>query len=73
MLIDSHCHLEYEAWSRIRTRCWSARARGGEGLPQHLDQAHEWDQVVGTAEREQDVWASVGIHPHQADDHEDLT
>jgi TatD DNase family protein len=33
----------------------------------------EWGQVVGTAEREPDVYASVGIHPHHADDHQDLT
>jgi TatD DNase family protein len=32
----------------------------------------EWERVVGTAERESDVWASVGIHPHEADAHEDL-
>jgi TatD DNase family protein len=28
--------------------------------------------VVGTAARESDVWASVGIHPHEADAHADL-
>jgi TatD DNase family protein len=28
--------------------------------------------VVATAQREPDVWASVGIHPHEADAHEDL-
>jgi TatD DNase family protein len=28
--------------------------------------------VVGTAARHPDVWASVGIHPHEADQHADL-
>jgi TatD DNase family protein len=28
--------------------------------------------VVGTAEREPDVWATIGIHPHEADRHADL-
>ncbi len=28
--------------------------------------------MVGTAEREADVWASIGIHPHEADQHSDL-
>jgi TatD DNase family protein len=32
----------------------------------------EWEQVVATATREDDVFASVGIHPHEADGHEDL-
>lgn len=29
----------------------------------------EWDDVVGVAERHPDVWASIGIHPHEADAH----
>ena len=29
----------------------------------------EWRDVVATAEREDDVWATVGIHPHEADQH----
>jgi TatD DNase family protein len=29
----------------------------------------EWDDVIGLAEQESDVWASVGIHPHEADQH----
>ena len=28
--------------------------------------------MVGTAEREPDVWASIGIHPHEAEQHADL-
>jgi TatD DNase family protein len=28
--------------------------------------------VVATAEREPDVWASIGIHPHEAEQHADL-
>jgi TatD DNase family protein len=32
----------------------------------------EWDAVIATAEREPDVWATVGIHPHEADQHPDV-
>lgn len=32
----------------------------------------EWDAVLATAEREADVWATVGIHPHEADAHPDV-
>ena len=28
--------------------------------------------MVATAERESDVWASIGIHPHEAEQHADL-
>jgi TatD DNase family protein len=30
---------------------------------------HEWPDVIAIAEREPDVWASIGIHPHEADIH----
>jgi TatD DNase family protein len=32
----------------------------------------EWSDVVATAEREPDVWATIGIHPHEAEQHADL-
>ena len=34
--------------------------------------ASEWDDVTATAHREADVWASIGIHPHEADAHPDM-
>ena len=39
---------------------------------QHLHPPAEWDDVIAMAEREPDVWASVGVHPHEADAHPDL-
>jgi len=73
MLIDSHCHLEYKGLVEDQTGVL-ARAREA-GVGQFLNistKQSEWDQVVATAAREHDVWASVGIHPHEADNHEDL-
>ena len=32
----------------------------------------EWPAVIAAAERHPDVWASVGVHPHEADSHPDL-
>ena len=32
----------------------------------------EWGDILATAERHADVWASVGVHPHEADAHPDL-
>ncbi|WFL77077.1 TatD family hydrolase [Altererythrobacter arenosus] len=73
MLIDSHCHLEYEGLVEDRQGVLErARAAGVGGFLNISTREREWDQVVGTAEREGDIWASVGIHPHEADAHEDL-
>lgn len=73
MLIDSHCHLEYEGLVEHRRDVLSrARAAGVGGFLNISTRQSEWDNVIGTAEREADVWASVGIHPHEADAHADL-
>lgn len=73
MLIDSHCHLEYEGLAENQPDLLArARAAGVGGFLNISTRRSEWDRVVGTAERESDVWASVGIHPHEADAHEDL-
>ncbi|WP_067735881.1 TatD family hydrolase [Novosphingobium naphthalenivorans] len=73
MLIDSHCHLEYEGLVEDQQGVLArARAAGIGGFLNISTRQREWDKVVGTAAREADVWASVGIHPHEADQHADL-
>lgn len=70
MLIDSHCHLEYEGLvDRQADVLNRARTAGVEGFLNISTKQLEWDQVVATAVREPDVWASMGIHPNAADDH----
>lgn len=73
MLIDSHCHLEYKGLVEDQQGVLSrARDAGIQGFLNISTRLSEWGRVVGTAEREPDVWASVGIHPHEADAHADL-
>lgn len=73
MLIDSHCHLNYpglvEGQQGVLAR---ARESGVTGFLNISTRQREWADIVGLAERESDVWASVGIHPHEADAHADL-
>jgi TatD DNase family protein len=70
MLVDSHCHLNYkglvEEQAAVLIR---ARARGVTAMLNIATRESEWDDVLATAEREPDVWATVGIHPHEADAH----
>ncbi|MFC0589172.1 TatD family hydrolase [Novosphingobium aquiterrae] len=73
MLIDSHCHLEYKGLVEDQAGVLArARAAGVGGFLSISTRQREWDQVIATAERESDVWASVGIHPHEADGHADM-
>lgn len=70
MFVDSHCHLNYkglvEQQSDVLTR---ARKSGVSAMLNISTREREWDEVIGLAEQEPDVWASVGIHPHEADHH----
>jgi TatD DNase family protein len=72
-LIDSHCHLNYQGLAERQGEVLAnARAAGVAGFLNISTREREWRDVVATAEREADVWATVGIHPHEADQHADL-
>ena len=74
MLVDSHCHLEYEGLVENQSDVLDRARSAGVGAFLNISTKRaEWDQVVATAAAQGDVWASVGIHPHNADDHPDLT
>lgn len=73
MLADSHCHLNYKGLAEDQAAVLArARARGVTAMLNIATRESEWDDVLATAEREADVWASVGIHPHEADQHPDV-
>jgi TatD DNase family protein len=73
MLIDSHCHLNYKGLVEDQAAVLErARARGVTGMLNISTREREWREIIATAEREPDVWASVGIHPHEADEHPDV-
>lgn len=72
-LIDSHCHLNYDGLVERQAEVLdNARKRGVSGFLNISTRQREWADIVGVAEREPDVWASVGVHPHEADAHPDL-
>ncbi|WP_226015578.1 TatD family hydrolase [Novosphingobium sp. FKTRR1] len=73
MLIDSHCHLNYKGLAEQQDAVLErARAAGVKGFLNISTRQREWADIVATAHRYADVWASVGIHPHEADEHVDL-
>ncbi len=73
MLVDSHCHLNYKGMAEQQGDLLErARASGVTAMLNISTRASEWDAVTATAHRESDVWASIGIHPHEADAHVDV-
>ena len=70
MLADSHCHLNHKGLVEDQAAVLErARARGVTAMLNISTRESEWAAVVATAEREPDVWATVGVHPHEADSH----
>ncbi|MDP8993629.1 MAG: TatD family hydrolase [Pseudomonadota bacterium] len=73
MFVDSHCHLNYEGIAEDQQGVLArARAAGVVRMLNISTRAAEWNAVIAVAEREPDVVASVGIHPHDADTHPDV-
>lgn len=73
MFVDSHCHLNYKGLVEDQPAVLArARAAGVSKMLNISTRAAEWDDVIGLAEREPDVVASVGVHPHDADTHQDV-
>jgi len=72
-LIDSHCHLNYDGLVERQDEVLdNARERGVIGFLNISTRKREWGDVIAVADRNSDVWASVGVHPHEADAHPDL-
>ncbi len=73
MFIDSHCHLNYKGLVENQPAVLArARAAGVATMLNISTRESEWGSVVATAERHADVWATIGIHPHEADAHPEV-
>ncbi len=67
MLIDSHCHLDFDTFApELDAVVERARRAGVGGLLTICTKLSEFERVRAIAERFDDVWCSVGIHPHEA-------
>ncbi len=68
MLVDSHCHLNYEGLREdIDGVLARARMAGVEYLLTINTRLEEADEVRAIAEAREGVFASVGVHPHEAE------
>ncbi len=73
MLVDSHCHLNYEGLREDQASVIErARAAGVGTMLGISTRASEWAEVVALADVHSDIWATVGIHPHEADAHPEI-
>jgi TatD DNase family protein len=67
MLVDSHCHLDYlDAEGELDAVVARARAAGVGTLVTICTKLSQFQAVRAIAERFEDVYCSVGVHPHDA-------
>jgi len=68
MLIDSHCHLDFEALAADRPGVLArAREAGVTGIVTICTWVDKFPEIARIAEENENVWCSVGTHPHNAD------
>jgi TatD DNase family protein len=67
VLVDSHCHLDYLARDGdLEEAVARAKAADVGTMVTICTKITEFDIVCGIAERFDNVWCTVGIHPHEA-------
>jgi TatD DNase family protein len=73
VLVDSHCHLDFPDFAAERAAVIArARAAGVATMLTIGTRLDEFSGVRAIAEADDDIWCSVGAHPHEAADHAEL-
>ena len=73
MFVDSHCHLNYKGLVENQEAVIErAKAAGVSAMLNISTRESEWDAIIATAAKAPNIWASIGIHPHEADGHADV-
>ena len=74
MLVDSHCHLDFPDFQDERDDIvMRARAAGIERMVTICTRVRRFEQVLRIAETYDEVFCSVGTHPHNAAEEADVT
>lgn len=66
MLIDSHCHLDFDVFDDDRAAAIArARAAGVGGMVTICTHLSRFDDIRAIAQENDGIWCSAGVHPHQ--------
>ena len=68
LLVDSHCHLDFPEFAEDLDGVMARAAAAGIGMCVTIcTRLSKFDQVLAVAERFDNVYCSVGVHPHEAE------
>ncbi len=71
LIVDSHCHLDYEGLAERLPEVLDAAEQAGVGLMISIStRVRKFDRVLRIAEENGNVYCTIGTHPHNA--HEEL-
>lgn len=74
MLIDTHINVHGEAYAEdLDAVLDAARAAGVSPMIAICCRLHEFEEVAAIAEKHEDVYCTIGAHPHHAKDRPDIT
>ncbi|WP_309084340.1 TatD family hydrolase [Chelativorans sp.] len=74
MLVDSHCHLDFPEFEAERDDVVARATAAGVGLMVTIStRVRKFDALQAIAERYEDVFCTVGTHPHNAAEESDIT
>ncbi|SFJ27252.1 TatD family hydrolase [Bradyrhizobium sp. Gha] len=74
MLVDSHCHLDFPDFAEdLDGIVLRARAAGIGRMVTISTRVRKLDQLLAIAGRYDDVYCSVGTHPHNADEEDGVS
>ncbi len=74
MIIDSHCHLEYEPInSSLKEVINRALKNGVEYLLSISTTNESYDKIIKIVENYKNVYGTYGIHPHETNNYKNLT
>lgn len=69
ILIDSHCHMQFSAYDGDRDEVIKrARVNGVKMITVGVQFSDSEKAIVLARQYPDDIWATVGIHPHNADE-----
>lgn len=73
MLVDSHCHLNYPQFSDLPAVLERADAAGIKLMQTISCKRSDFAEVIALCESDPRIFGSIGIHPHEAEHHTDVT
>lgn len=69
MIIDSHCHLDFEEFTAdFNNVLMNAKNQNITGMQTICTKISEYHKILNIADQYDNIWCSIGTHPHYAED-----